>query len=236
MKKVQIPILEVSNITKKTKKAQLEGVSITVPSGDSLAILCKNDDICDVMFDVLSGAIKPEKGKVFFKGDNVTGTKNNFGTVARKISVSKRKTVIDAACAPIIKRGLARSMTTVLVKKELPSMGLEEYGDKPFSALPDNIAARGEVFAAYMCSHELIVINEPFADLSGEDRKAEIARLCELKNSGKLSLLVCTNDIDTAIELGDTIMAADDGLKSNGMIAVCNNKKKAKERLLELYL
>ena len=135
MKKVQIPILELSNITKKTKKSQLEGVSITVPSGDSLAILCKNDDICDVMFDVVSGAIKPEKGKVFFKGDDVTGTKNNFGTIARKSGVSKRKTVIDAACAPIIKRGLARRMTTVLVKKELPSMGLEEYGDKPLSLI-----------------------------------------------------------------------------------------------------
>ena len=212
MKKVQIPILEVSNIVKKTKKAQLEGISISVPSGDSLAILCKNNDVCDIMFEILSGAIKPEKGKIFFKGDDVTGTKNNFGTVERKRRVSKRKTIIDIASAPIIHRGLVRNMATLLATKELSSMELEEYGDKPYSSLTDNIAARGEIFAAYMCSH------------------------AELKKSRKLSLLVFTNNVETALDLGDTVMVADDGLKSKGMIAVCNNKKKAKERISELYL
>ena len=236
MKKVQIPILEVSNIVKKTKKAQLEGISISVPSGDSLAILCKNNDVCDIMFEILSGAIKPEKGKIFFKGDDVTGTKNNFGTVERKRRVSKRKTIIDIASAPIIHRGLVRNMATLLATKELSSMELEEYGDKPYSSLTDNIAARGEIFAAYMCSHELIVINEPFDGLAEDERKAEISRLAELKKSRNLSLLVFTNNVETALDLGDTVMVADDGLKSKGMIAVCNNKKKAKERISELYL
>ena len=235
MKKVRIPILEVSNIVKKTKKASLDGVSFSVPSGDSLSILCKNGDVCDLMFDILAGSVKPDKGKVFFKGDDVTKEKNAFGTVARVSAVPKRKTISEIAAAPIVKRGLSRTMTAVLVKKELPSMELQQYGEQPFSSLPENIRARGEVFAAYMCSHELIVLNEPFAALSENERRSELERLLDLKKKIGLSLLVFTNDIDIAAACGDVVTVTDDSLKSKGMIAVTNNKAKVRERLEELY-
>ncbi len=234
MRKIRTPILEVSNVTKKTKKASLDGVSLSLAAGDSLAVLCKNMAACDLLLEILSGSVKPEKGKVFFKGDDVTREKNSFGTVPRVSSVPKRKTITDISSAPVIKRGLSRAVTAVLVKKELPSMGLEEYGEEAFSSLPDNICARGELFAAYMCSHELIVMCEPFASLSEEERLSEIDRLLKLKNGSKLSLLVFTENIDTALALGDNVMVTDEMLKSKGIIAVGNNQPKAKERLLAL--
>ena len=236
MKKIRIPILEVSNITKKTKKASLERVNFSVTAGDSLAVLCKNNEACDLMLDILSGLVKPEKGKVFFKGDDVTKEKNSFGIVPRKSGVSPRKTINEIAAAPIVKRGLSRAMTSVLVEKEMPAMELEEYSKKPFSSLPENIRARGELFAAYMCSHELIAVCEPFGELSDEERREETKRLLKLKNTSKLSLLVFTDDLDTAIAFGDTVMVVDDSLGSKGIIAVANSKDKARQRLEELFV
>ena len=44
MKKLSIPILELSNINKKTRKALIERLNLTVPKGDTLSVLYKNEN------------------------------------------------------------------------------------------------------------------------------------------------------------------------------------------------
>ncbi len=236
MKKLSVPILEVSNLIKKTKKADIERLTLNIPKGDTVAVLYKNEENISLLTEILSGKTKPEKGKIFFKGDDVTGVKNSFGVVYDMPVLSKNRTVSECASAPIVKRGLARSMACVLVSKEAKVFGLEEYIDSKIGSLPNAIAARAEVFAAYMCSHELIAINEPFCTVGEEERKAEIKLLLNLKNSSKLSLLVFTKDIETALQFGDYVMAVNEKTESAGIIACDKGKKeKTMQKVKELY-
>ena len=190
MKKLSIPILELSNINKKTRKALIERLN---------------------------------------QSDDVTGEKNAFGVVFDSPVLSKNRTISECASSPIVKRGLARSMAVVLVQKEAKAFGLEEYIDNTIGSLPKNIAARAEVFTAYMCSHDLIAINEPFSTLNEDERKTETELLINLKNSTKLSLLIFTKDIDTALQFGDYIMVVNDKTESTGIIA-CENLRDMRQR------
>jgi len=236
MKKLSVPILEVSNLIKNTKKANIERLTLNVPKGDTVAVLHKNENNISLLTEILSGKTKPEKGKIFFKGDDVTGVKNAFGIVYDSPVLSKNRTVSECASAPIVKRGLARSMAVVLVQKEAKAFGLEEYINEKIGSLPHNIAARAELFTAYMCSHELIAINEPFSTLDEEERKAETKRLLDLKNSSKLSLLVFTKNIETALLFGDYIMVVNEKTESSGIIASEKGKKeKTQQKVKELY-
>ena len=66
-----------------------------------------------------------------------------------------------------------------------------------------------------MYSHELIVIDEPFSEIAGEERINELEWLSDLRRRHNISLLVFTQDIDTAVMLGDYVMVVDKSTSSN---------------------
>lgn len=236
MKKVAGPILEISNLYKKVKNKTVERLNISILSGNTFAVLHKNSDNIELLTDIISGRIKTEKGKIFFKGDDVTGIRNVFGVIERKPEIPKLKTVSDFAALPVVKRGLSRNMAEVLVKKELSSFSLSEYGDKNCGKLPKNIALRAELFSAYMCSHELIVIDEPFGILNKDERMKEIEWFGCIKEKLNISLLFFTQDIDIALKLADTIMVVNDRTESVGIVSLDKKAmEKSSRKVKELY-
>ena len=235
MKKISKPVLELSNICRADKKANIDRISLSIPEGESCAVLCGNEANISLLLDIVSGKVSPKKGKVFFKGDDVTGVKNCFGIVPRKPSPPKFKTVGEYAAAPVVKRGLSKAMTSVLVKKEIAVFGLEDCLEENVSRLPPDKAAVAALFAAYMCSHELIVLDEPFYGLDGDAKEAGVKLLENLQRGSSTSLLIFTEDADLAVRLCTYVMAADDHMQSKGMIAVDRRRMdKTKERLKEL--
>lgn len=224
MKKIKIPVLEISNLFVADKRCRIEHFNLNIPYGDSLAVMCGKDEEKELLLEVLSGKRKPEKGKVFFKGNNVTGERNSFGVVFREPKPPKTKTVTEYATVPIVKRGLSGKMSDVLVRKELPAMDLGDYADQRISSLPQNIAIRTELFAAYMCSHELIAIDEPFVLLDSDERDAEIQRLVQLRKNTGISFLVFTDDVDVAVQLADVVAVVGDEFEFTGMIGVDSKK------------
>lgn len=233
MKKIAAPILEISNLcSKKEKNKSIDRLNLIIPKGESMAVLYKNETNIELLCDILNGSKKAEKGKVFFKSTNVTGAKNSFGVVEKKPDIPKTRTLSEFAAAPVVKRGLSKKMASVLIQKELAAFDLTDYGDKTVSLLPTNIARRAELFRAYMCSHELIAIDEPFSDLSDDERETELKLLENIKNNSELSLLLFTQDIDLAVRFASSVMVVDNNTQSVGIIAV--DKRKIDRTVLKI--
>lgn len=236
MKKIAAPVLEISNLCKKEKNKSINRLNLIIAAGESMAVLYKNEENIELLCDILKGTKKAEKGKIFFKSTNVTGAKNSFGVVEKKPDIPKARTVTDLAAAPVVKRGLSRKMASVLVQKELGTFQLEEYGDKIAFLLPKNLSRRAELFNAYMCSHELIAIDEPFFDLGEKEREEELKLLEKVKKNSNLSLLLFTQDIDLAVRFTSSVMVVDDNTQSVGIIAVDPKKlEKTSAKIKELY-
>ncbi len=236
MKKISSPVLEISNLYKTEKHKVIEKFNLILQSGESMALLYKNDENIELLCDILKGQKRVDKGKIFFKSADVTDSKNIFGVIEKKPEIPKTRSVIDIGCSPIVKRGLSKSMASVLVKKELGAFLLNEQGDKTAYLLPKNLKLRTEVFGAYMCSHELMAIDEPYLDLSPDQRETELELLEKVKRSVGLSLLVFTKDIDTAVRLADSVMIINDKTQSVGIISVDEKKiQKTKDKINELY-
>ena len=226
MKKISSPVLEISNLYKTEKHKVIEKFNLILQSGESMALLYKNDENIELLCDILKGQKRVDKGKIFFKSADVTDSKNIFGVIEKKPEIPKTRSVIDIGCSPIVKRGLSKSMASVLVKKELGAFLLNEQGDKTAYLLPKNLKLRTEVFGAYMCS----------LDLSPDQRETELELLEKVKRSVGLSLLVFTKDIDTAVRLADSVMIINDKTQSVGIISVDEKKiQKTKDKINELY-
>ena len=218
MKKIAKPIIELSDIYRSSKKACIEGLNISVPDGDSYAVVHSNQDNISLLLDIIGGKVPPKKGKIFFKGDDITSTKNNFGVI-RSDSPLPKKTVADFAGISIVKRGLSRSMTEVLVKKEIKDFGIEDLSESIIAKLPPEDAQKALIFAAYMCSHDFMVIDEPFGNLDKSDRREALKWLNKFRKSKKVSLLIFTQNPELASISADYVMTVDSKTSSSGITA-----------------
>lgn len=235
MKKIAFPVLEVSGIVKKNKKVNIDSFNIVVGSGECAAVIHNSSGSVQTLVNILSGGLSADKGKNFFKGDNITGQDNIFGCVGKKPSVSKIKTVTLNGAAPLVKRGLSRTVSSVASKKELHVFGLEACADSRTGSLSAEDFYKAELFAAYMCSHEFIVIDEPFGCLDGELYDKNIEWLKSISEKTNLSMLIFTQKIDTAIKLASTVMVTDDKMRSVGIIGVdSQNPEKTRMRIEQL--
>ena len=232
MKKLSKPILELSNICRTDKSGTVERLNLSISSGDCFAVVYDSDKNISLLTEILSGRVPLKKGKIFFKGDDVTGSKNVFGIVTSSPSMPKLKTVAAYAATPVVKRGLSRSMADVLIRKEMKPFGLTELADEKCLSLSQSNAVKAAIFTAYMCSHELMVIHDPFSKLPDEQRKEALEWFNDMRTQTQISLLLFTKDIDLAVETADYVMAVDKNTASNGIIAVDKKKKeRAKEQI-----
>lgn len=235
MKKIGSPLIEISGLYRAYKKVIIDSFNISIGRGDRIAVLHKNPLASSLLCEILSGKETPDKGKVFFKGDNVTGHQNNFGVVGKKSSLSKFKSVLYNGSTPLVKRGLSRCVSDVAVQKELSVFGLQDFSSEKLASLPKNLLFRAELFSAYMCSHELVVIDEPFSELNKEEKAKELENLKNISQEKGIALLLFTEDIDTALSLSQTVMVVNSSMASVGMIAVDNGQiEKTIMRIKEL--
>ncbi len=235
MKRIGFPVLEVSGIVKKNKKVNIDSFNIVIGSGDCAAVLHNNPNSVQMLVNILGGNVSADKGKIFFKGDNITGQDNIFGCIGKKPSISKMKTVAANGAAPLVKRGLSRAISSVASKKELYVFGLEDCADSQAGSLSTENFYKAELFTAYMCSHEFIVIDEPFGCLDGKLYDKNIEWLKSISEKTKLSMLIFTQKIDTAAKLASTVIVADDKMRSVGIIGVdSQNPENTRMRIKQL--
>lgn len=236
MKKIGIPILEASKICRQYKKTEINSFSLSVGKGNIISVLHNNAPAAALLTQILVGKEAPDKGKIFFKGDDVTEQRNNFGVVNNKPSLSKMKTITENGAVPLVKRGLSKSIAAVASQKELAAFGLENYGSSSVSVLPKNIAYRAELFLAYMWSHDIMIIDEPYSNFSDKEKTEELKWLKNVSEKTELAILVFTQSIDTAIALSDTVMAVNSSMSSVGMIGVDKNQPEKTRTAIESLL
>lgn len=230
MKRIAAPIFELSNICHSDKKGVVDRLSLSVPRGDCFAVVYRSSENIALLLDILSGKVTPKKGKVFFKGDDITGSKNHFGIVRQQPSLPRLKTVAEYAAAPIVKRGLSRSMADVLVYKEMNELGMAVLADRQLSKLSPDECSDALIFSAYMCSHEFMVLDEPFAQFGADAREVHMSKLKQLAQHSGMSLLIFTKDAFLATEHADYVMVADKNTASSGIFAV---EERRRDRALE---
>lgn len=236
MRKIEAPLLEVSNIHKKHKAIDIRGFNVNVGRGDCVAVLHKSPDAADLTASIISGHTTPDKGKIYYKGDNINGVIRCFGAVKRKPNNKRLKSVANNAALPLIKRGLPRSIAEAAVAKEIEIFGLKGYENDSFGSLDTTAAYRSELYSAYMWSHEFMVIDEPFMELDEEERSKELVWLRETADKTGLAILVFTEDIDTALALASSVMVVNEAMRSQGIIGVDRKRLDiTRNRLNELY-
>lgn len=197
----------------------LENVSLAFEEGRLSGIMGPNGAGKTTCFNVLTGHYKPDRGRVVWRGQDITGRSPQdiarLG-VARSFQLMNlfdEFTVFEniAIALPATRsRGrnlIASAYDNATVVDEaydiLSRIGLADRAEDNAKSLPYGARRALEIGVALACRPKLLFLDEPTAGLGSDGRK----RLAELigKLKGELTIVVIEHDMEFLFSLADDI-------------------------------
>jgi len=197
----------------------LFNVNLEVKEGEMLALIGPNGAGKTTLFNVITGTYHPTKGKVYFKGKEVTGSKPHqlsrlgMGRSFQITSTFNRLTAFQNIRQAILsKRGIRFQMFRKIDKMRdltretdevLKRIDLAQERDVPAGMLSYGKHRALEISMALATDPELIMLDEPTAGMS-RDLTHDAVELIRRLTEGK-TVVIIEHDMDVVFSLADRI-------------------------------
>jgi len=211
----------------------LDGVSISVPQASLVGLVGPNGAGKTTLFSVCSGLLRPNAGKVYIGGVDVTdaspqdrarrGLARTFQQPELFMGLSVRDHLVLAYRARHRRSRLWKDMITPAsfrkpepaeterVRYLLELLSLADVGDVPVDVLPLGTTRLVEVGRALATSPSLVLLDEPSAGLDQweSDRLAQALR--RTVEDEHLSMLLVEHDVAMVLSLSSYVFVLDFG-------------------------
>ncbi len=229
------PLLELSGVSLHFGGIQaLSQVGFTLQEGEVVALIGPNGAGKTSVFNCVCGFYAPQAGEIRWRGGRMNGLKPHrvarlgvgrgfqnielFGTLScldnlllgRHLHV--RAGVLGALLAPpswwrdeVKQRRRAEEIMELLE--------LQAYRDTPVLALPYGVQKLIEVARALATEPRLLLLDEPTAGMTAEEKDEMMFRLLALRKELGITLLVIEHDLRVVSQLAERIIVLDYGVK-----------------------
>lgn len=213
-------ILEVRDVYKDFSGLEvLLGINLAIEKGERHSIIGPNGAGKSTLFNLITGKYKPSKGRIIFKGEDITGWspfKINRGGLARSfqiINIFPNMTVFENMRNAILsKTGMRFNMISLLkglnkIQDEandfLETLGLMELSGILAGELSYGQQRALEIGLTLATDPELILLDEPTAGMSTDETR-EAVRLIDKITEGK-TLVIVEHDMDVVFSISDRV-------------------------------
>ena len=197
-------MLELRDITKSfTQQRVLEGISLTVSDGESVAIMGPSGSGKSTLLHCMSGVLVPDQGEVLFDGQDVSAMSDaersrlrleHFGFIFQDGQLLPELTATENVALPQIMRGVSRSQAHDEAIDMLTRLGLGAYVDRYPGQLSGGQGQRVAIARALAGPPSVVFADEPTAALdqaTGHEVMQQIVAVCQKFG---VTLVVVTHD------------------------------------------
>ena len=212
----------------------LHDVDLTVHTGELVSIIGPNGAGKTSLLNCITGYYHPQKGQIFFNGQEITGlhpneiTRKGIGRTYQNIELFPGITVLanmllarHLYCDYGI--GKAAIFSSSVQKQEVRHRQvLEELIDflemqpirkKPVGSLPYGLRKRVELGRALALEPKLLVLDEPFAGMTLEEKEDMVRFLLELNSAWGQTMILVEHDMSVVMSISQRIMVLNFGEK-----------------------
>ena len=204
------PLLTVHSLSKSflfkgSRVRVLQDITFTVRQRECAAFIGPSGCGKSTLLEILAGITLPDAGAVLHQNANVTGRAGLMGYMPQDDLLLPWLTLCENALLPVrIARKDIRS-ARLRLRQLLPDFGLEGFDDYLPAQLSGGMKQRVALLRTVMTETDILLLDEPFANLDAITRLQLQEWLLNLKNRLSQTILLVTHDIDEAIRLADTI-------------------------------
>ncbi|HLN22658.1 MAG TPA: ABC transporter ATP-binding protein [Patescibacteria group bacterium] len=219
-------LLAVSGLTKSFGAVRaVNGVDFTLKSGEMTALIGPNGAGKSSCFNLIGGQLAPDSGSIRLDGHELVGTPPHrlfrmglgrtfqiaatFGSMTVRENV--QMSILSAAYrlfAPFPSAKREHVLDAMVILEEL---GIATLADRVCGELAYGDVKRVELAVALADRPRLLLMDEPTAGMTPEDRESLMALVHQLARSQGMGVLFTEHDMDVVFAHADHVMAMNGG-------------------------
>lgn len=215
----------------------LDAVSFTVEPGSVHAVIGPNGAGKSTTFNVLSGVYRATSGSVHLGDTELTGLAPHriaglgIARTFQNLALPPHATVADSLLlgrhrltrAGFVASGLRLPSATREARRHLERVreiaafiGLDKELDVPAGALPYGKQKLVELGRALCMEPEILLLDEPIAGMTAEERRRTAAVVAGVRDSLGISIVMVEHDMGVVMRLADAVTVLDFGRRIAG--------------------
>ena len=228
-------LLEVSSLLMRFEGiTALDNVSFKMHEGSITSLIGPNGAGKTTMFNCVAGMYTPTSGQVVFDGADITAapahrvSQHGIARTFQNLALFGGLTVMDNLLvgayrqgssgllegAILSRRARAEQRAAVAAATEvLEFLGLLDMADVLPGELPYGRQKEVEFARALMQKARLVLLDEPMAGMSAEEKAAMTALIQRARSERGMSFLIVEHDIPVIMDISDQIVVLDFGRK-----------------------
>jgi len=241
------PVLRTENLTKRFGGlTAVDNLSLSLPGGRLQAIIGPNGAGKTTFFNLVSGLLSADSGRVFFCGRDITGLKPHqisrlgikrtlqIKSVFQQLSVAENLWVTRQAAKGFLHPFRAASKdaeTRARVEETLEQIGMSALAERIAGTLSYGDVAMLEIGMALISEPRLLLLDEPTCGMSPAETERAVTKIQELARV--IDIIIIEHDMEVVFEIADDIT-----VMAQGAILASGSPEKiaADESVREAYL
>ena len=217
-----VPVVAVENVYKSFGSQRvLNGVSLTVSRGETLAVLGRSGTGKSVLLRMIIGLQTPDSGVVRIHGQDIAGLsldqlsaiRKKMGFLFQHAALYDSLTVEQNVAFPLQhhRNGMSSSELSDRVRQLLAEVGMDGHLDKMPSDISGGMQKRVGLARALALEPDILLLDEPTAGLDPIS-SAEIDELVlKLQAEHQMASIVVTHDLYSAKTIADRLILLNQG-------------------------
>ena len=205
-------MIELKNVTKiygkkKNQFTALKNVSLTIPTGASVAILGKSGSGKSTLMHAISGLDRPQHGQVIIDGQDILQLKpkrvdefraKKIGFIFQSFFVQGNESVVDNVSLPLEIARVPRKKRAHKINAALKAVDLYDKRKNRAKDLSGGQKQRLAIARAIVGDPQIIFADEPTGNLDSETGAKVEELLFDYNKQKGVTLIVVTHDADLA--------------------------------------
>ncbi len=219
-------LLEVYDVSKRFGGLQaVGGVTLRVREGQRHAIIGPNGAGKSTLFNLITGQLTPDAGRVVFDGVDITGCRPyqlwrfGIGRAFQITNIFPRLSVLQNLQYAILAHraltarpfGVADRMYRDEAMQMLAAVGLERDEGLPAGLLSHGDQRALELAIALALGTRLLLLDEPTAGMSPYETRRAMDLIAKVVSEKGLALLFCEHDMEIVFGTADTVTVMHQG-------------------------
>jgi len=215
------PIIKVEGLKKKFGDRQiLNDVNLEIKKGEIFVIMGGSGCGKSTLLRHLTGAIKPDAGKVFLLGQEIeTLNEDELDKIKKKIGMSFQSSALfdsmtvgeNVSLALKEHTKLDQNVINIMVKMKLELVGLRGFENLMPSQLSGGMKKRVGIARAFAMDPEIVFYDEPTAGLDPIVTAVMDKLIIDLSKALSVTSVVVTHDMNSVFRIADRIIMLYEG-------------------------
>lgn len=183
----------------------ISNINLHLVKNELISLLGVSGSGKSTLFNIISGLLKPDEGKIIYKGEDISGKTGLISYSFQKDLLLPYMTIESNVALPLLIKKSRKSEALKRADEMLKEFKLDSYAKSYPKELSGGMRQRIALLRTYLFAKDISLLDEPFSALDAITKDEIHDWYMNMRRKYNISTIFITHDVDEAILLSDRV-------------------------------